>query len=222
MSFSDSMRAVNFTRQGLSRRVRGRIYTPDDIMDYMEAERDRIRSYMGLGVDGKVSAVMGESVTIRGMVDIPGASQFNEAIGTIYQIAKSKGDLSKVSDIRGSGFVDGIPLIEDTVPDVPMPFEESNITSNEIMARICGVSYPVSSAESGADLKKILSGMRERVQPAPPLPGMGDAFAPPPPPLLAAPELVPDVEYGIDPNIVIESPDVTVQSLNDEIDSGEF
>ena len=30
------------------------------------------------------------------------------------------------------------------------------------------------------------------------------------------------VPYGTNPNIVIESPDVTVKSLDDDIDMGEF
>jgi hypothetical protein len=51
-------------------------------------------------------------------------------------------------------------------------------------------------------------------------PALGAALARAPEPTpTPTPEPVP---YGTDPNIVIESPDVTVRSLDDTIDSGEF
>jgi hypothetical protein len=50
---------------------------------------------------------------------------------------------------------------------------------------------------------------------------MGDALkfdaASPIDPFIAEP-----VPYGTNPNIILESPDVTVKSLNDLIDAGEF
>lgn len=220
MPFSEKMSSVNVTRSSLSRKVRGRIYTTEDISEYVELQQEFYKRYMALGVDGKVAARTGEAVTIRGMVDIPGASDYMEAVSArIHDVVSAKGDLSKVGDPKLQRLVRGVRIIEETVPDVPIPFEESAVSLKDIVARIGGMSYPVELEVSPEDIDRIV--MEERVQ-QPSLPAMGDAFVPRIPPLIAAPQPVPEVEYGIRPNIVIESPDVTVQSLDDEIDSGEF
>lgn len=200
-------------------------------------------NYMKLGAEAKVSAVTSEDVSIKGMVNPPVATDFTESKQSLNELTTQRGDFSKVPDIDICGFMSKLPEI-----DIDLGEGGEGIPSlNDIMLAINGVTLPALQAVSegitdivgrigdaigdlGAAIQgsvpTITCGKRPVVDPlqaaasAAGTPALGAALAAAPTPT-PTPEPEP-VPYGTDPNIVIESPDVTVRSLDDTIDSGEF
>jgi hypothetical protein len=113
---------------------------------------------------------------------------------------------------------------------------------NDIMAGINGITLPSLQIASDAivgivgkigdaindigaaiqgSIPTISCGKASTLPSLPSPPQMGDALKVPS--VTQVPTTVVEpVPYGTNPNITIESPDVTVESLTDEIDSGEF
>jgi len=199
-------------------------------------------NYMKLGSDEKLNAVTSEDVSIKGMVNPPVATDFTESKQSLNELTAQKGDLSKVPDIDICAFMSNLPD-----GGIDLPSLEGIPSLNDIMVAVNGVTLPVLQAVSqgitdivgriggaigdiGAAIQgsvpTITCGKRPVVDPlqvaasAAGEPALGAALARAPEPTpTPTPEPVP---YGTDPNIVIESPDVTVRSLDDTIDSGEF
>ena len=212
-----------------------------------QSTEPRTENYMKLGVGGKATAVTSEDVSIKGMINPPVATNFIESKESLNELSARRGDFSKVLDIDLCGFLSRLPEIDQRILeqidiDLGKKIEE-NPTINDIMVAVNGVTLPALQVDSGditdivgkIDLSiedigaaiqgrifKITCGKRPMVDlslTGSGAPLLGSAFAIPSFVTTAEPEPVP---YGTDPNIVIESPDVTVRSLDDTIDSGEF
>jgi hypothetical protein len=223
----------------------GNLYGFDTIENAAAVEKTSAESYASLPAEQKVSTAQSEAVSIRGMVNVPVASNFQESKQSINELTAQKGDFSKINDIDICAWMGDIPKIDLDITN----FKLGDLPSiNDILAGINGITLPAlqlaSEAVTGvigkisdsisdiassiqAQIPTISCGKPKEPEPVQTTPTLGDTISadreefridpfttditsrqPPP--------------YGVDPNITIESPDVTVQSLNDTIDAGEF
>lgn len=213
-----------------------------------ENTEPRTENYMKLGVAGKATAVTSEDVSVKGMVNPPVATNFVESKTSLNELSAIKGDFSKVLDIDLCGFLSRLPEIDQRILaqiDIDLgKKEEVTPTINDIMVAVNGVTLPALQVDSGditdivgkidlsftdigaviqGNIFKITCGKRAFVDislTGSGAPVLGAAFSVSP---TVVDSVIPEpVPYGTDPNIIIESPDVTVRSLDDTIDSGEF
>lgn len=223
----------------------GNFYGYDTIQSASNLEKSSTESYAASSAAQKTTTAQSEAVSIRGMVNVPVASNFQESKQSINELAAQKGDFSKINDIDICAWMGDIPKIDLDITN----FKLGDLPSiNDILAGINGITLPALQLASDAitgvigkisdTVSQIASDIQSQIptiscgKPKPaelpePDSTLGDTISsnqeefridpftdditsrqPPP--------------YGVDPNIVIESPDVTVQSLNDTIDAGEF
>lgn len=234
-----SRRSVQVVDQAPSKSTQGAVYSTADIETYQNDEANAIKSYAALGAAQKSSAQTSEAVSMIGMVSIPVATNFNESKKSINELMSQKGDLAQVPNIDICGFLGDLPSLDIDIPNLKLGGLPS---LNDIMAGINGITLPslqiASEAITGivgkisdaisdigaaiqGSIPTISCGKPPALPSLPSVPKLGDALTKP---AEAAIEtfMVEPVPYGTNPNITIESPDVTVKSLDDEIDSGEF
>ena len=228
----------------------GNFYSVDETQAYFADENEKLKSYTTLAADQKPTVASSEAVSIRGMVSTPVATNFEDSKKSMNELAGKKGDLAKLNEkenIDICPFLSGIPDLN--IP--PASFKPFGLPSaDEIMSAINGVTllalkFPSdiltgvfgAAGDFVSDLAADLQGSiptitcgkpsktpaeerEELLQEQAEKIAMGSGFD-----TAEAQEVdlsVPDPTYGTKPNIVIDSPDVTVQSLSDELDAGEF
>lgn len=264
MSFSRPNMSIPIASGTLSRGKQGSVYSSGDIETYQFDQENRwltsfprkLKTYAALDAEEKSSVTetsdairlspAAEAVSIRGMVNIPVATDFNESKSSIYELICRRGDIAMVPEIDCCGFLSRVPYLN---LDMSMYSPNTNIgklpSLNEIVAGINGITLPTLEIESEAvtgivgkisfldrivsiigaaiqgNIPTIYCGKPETVPISQPPSQLGSALSRLREQAIEAAiaEIVP---YGTNPNIVIESPDVTVKSLDDEIDSGEF
>jgi len=239
MSFSRPNMSIPIASGTPSRSTRGSVYSSDDIETYQFDQENELKTYAAMDAAQKSSVKTSEAVSIRGMVNVPVATDFNESKKSINELTTERGDISQVPDIDICGFLGKVTSFD---LDIPNSSVGGLPSLNDIMAGINGITLPTlqiaseaivgvvgkindTIADIGAaiqgNIPTISCGKPEATPTQPSQPQLGSALSQPAEepidPFIAEP-----VPYGTNPNIVIESPDVTVQSLNDEIDSGEF
>ena len=204
----------------------------------MKAEREQARE----------ESASSETTSIQGAINVPAASSFTESQSSVNELMAQNSSFAKVPNIDLCGFLGGIEPTNFDLPNIRLGSVDGvgGLPSmNDIMGGINGITLPALQGASTAltDLlgqaSQGIGDMAKAIQGSIPsvscgsvkvtaldvvAPGMGQA--------LEVASSLPSVDiqrfqslplpYGTTPNIVIESPDVTVQSLDDEIDSGEF
>jgi hypothetical protein len=222
-----------------SKDAQGSVYSAGDIEAYQSSQSSQIQSYSSLGAEQKATATSSEAVSIKGMVNVPVATNFSESKQSINEVAAQRGDLATVPNIDICGFLGDTSSFDFDLPNLKLGGLPS---LNDIMAGINGITLPSLQIASDAivgivgkigdaindigaaiqgSIPTISCGKPSTLPSLPSPPQMGDALKAPTVPVVSE-TVVEPVAYGTNPNITIESPDVTVQSLNDEIDSGEF
>ena len=147
--------------------------------------------------------------------------------------------MSQVPDIDICGFLGKVPSLDLDIPNASIGGLPS---LNDIMAGINGITLPTLQIASEAivgvvgkindtiadigtaiqsNIPTISCGKPEAIPTPQSQPQLGSALSQPAEEPVDA-FIAEPVPYGTNPNIVIESPDVTVKSLDDEIDLGEF
>lgn len=238
MSFARPNYSIPVTSQTPSKSSQGAVYTTEDIETYTFDEENRIKSYAALGAAQKASTKTSEAVSIKGMVSVPVATNFTDSKKSMNELSGQKGDIAKVKDINLCGFLSDVPSLDLDITN----FKPGGLPSlNEIMAGINGITLPTLQIASeavtqvvgkigdtlnqlGNDIQSQIPTIscKPREEPsAPKLPELGSDIRQQPDFEIDAFTIEP-VPYGTDPNIIIDSPDVTVQSLNDTLDAGEF
>ena len=239
MCFIIPNRSVPVTTATPSRSAQGSVYTILDIETYTNEQDNQTKSYAALGAADKSVASTGEEVSIKGMVNVPVATDFSESKKSINELTAQRGDLASIPNIDICAFMGDTPSFDFDLPNLKL----GDLPSlNEIMAGINGITLPslefasdailgvigklnsavndISAAIQGS-IPTISCGKPQGTVDVPSVPQMGDALkfdtASPIDPFIAEP-----VPYGTNPNIILESPDVTVKSLDDIIDAGVF
>ena len=180
-----------------------------------------------------------EEQSIVGMVSVPVATDFTESKQSLNELTTQRGDLAAVPDIDLCGFMSSLP--DDSGITIDTSQVESDL--NKIFASIQGITLPavtfISDTIDGvvgtidtavgdlgaavqSQIPKLSCGKKpittetvdEVVQ-------LGSALVPPSE-ADQAPAAVEPPPYGTQPTIVIDSPEVTVDALDDQIDLGEF
>jgi hypothetical protein len=214
----------------------GKMYSVESIEGYQSASS--LNSYAALSAQQKATASTSEDVSIKGAIAVPVATDFSESKKSLNEVAATKGQLASVPDIDVCSFLSKIPPIKiDLNPDLGGGNELSDligeingitlkgmqVVSDAIVGVVGGIGAAIGDTAKAIDdaIPDIKCG-----SPPPeitvdlPIPTASALTQPPVP---AAPtQVVPDVEYGTDPQITIESPDVTVKSIDDVLDAGEF
>ena len=239
MSFARPNMSIPIASGTPSKSTQGSVYSTDEIETYQFDQQNQLKTYAALDAAQKSSVKTSEAVSIRGMVNVPVATDFKESKKSINELTTERGDISQVPDIDICGFLGKIPSLD-------LDITNSNIgglpSLNDIMAGINGITLPTLQIASEAivgvvgkindtisdigaaiqgNIPTISCGKPEAVPTPPSEPKMGEALSPPTEEPIDA-FIAEPVPYGTNPNIVIDSPDVTVKSLDDEIDSGEF
>lgn len=214
-----------------------RLYTMDSIEGYQSSSN--LSSYATLSAQQKASAPNGEDVSIKGAIPVPVATDFTESKGSVNEVAATKSPLASVPDIDVCSFLSKIPPINiDLNPDLGggntladilgeingITLKGMEIVSDAIVGVVGGLGKAIGDVGAAIDaaIPDITCGT-----PPPtvtvdlPVP-TGAALTPPTAPVTPAAPAVPAVSYGTTPQIVVESPDVTVKSIDDELDAGEF
>lgn len=240
MSFSRPNLSVPIASAAPSSSTQGSIYSVAEIETYTFDQESQIKSYTALSAAQKAMAQTGEAVSIKGMVSVPCATNFSEAKKSLNELAATKGELAKIPNIDICAFLGDLPSLDIDLPNLKLPGLPS---LNDIMAAINGITLP--SLQIASDLITGIVGQigdaindigkaiqiniptiscgKVPVTPQlPSLPQLGSALAPPSVSQAIDTFTAEPVPYGTSPQITIESPDVTVKSLDDEIDSGEF
>lgn len=201
-----------------------------------KAEREQARE----------ASASSETISIEGAIDVPAASSFSESQITVNELMAQNSSFAKVPNIDLCGFLGGIEPTNFDLPNIRLGSVDGvgGLPSmNDIMGGINGVTLPALQGVSTAltdllgqasqgigDMAKAIQGSIPTIScgaptistiPELPSTGMGDALKSTVS-SVGIPEVASPLPYGTTPNIIIESPDVTVQSLDDEIDSGEF
>jgi hypothetical protein len=179
-----------------------------------------------------------EDVSIRGAVPVPAASDFSESKKSLNEIVAQKGELAQVPNIDLCGFLPKVPNID--LPNLALPGLPS---LGDIMAGINGITLGGVSLISGAlegvlgKLGDLNTGIGSAVQANIPniscgapiaqtipqaVPPIGAALQPPSVPVVPSAAAVPSVDYGVTPEITVETTSLTVNSIDDELDAGEF
>jgi hypothetical protein len=215
----------------------GKMYTVESIEGYQSASN--LDSYAALSAQEKANASTNEDVSIKGAIAVPAATDFSESKKSLNEVAATKGQLASVPDIDVCSFISNISPIDINLnPDIGGGDRLSDLIGeiNGITLRgmqvvsdaIVGVFGGI-GAVIGDTAKAIDDAIPDIKCGSPPPTVMVDlpiptasAITPTPPPAAPTEPTVPDVEYGTDPQITIESPDVTVKSIDDVLDSGEF
>jgi hypothetical protein len=206
---------------------------------YFARNADRPTSYLDISQE-QSTTTEGESTSIKGMVNIPAASNFSESKKSLNELASQKGDLASVPNIDICGFLGDLPSIDLDIPNIRLGGLPS---LNDIMGAISGITLPALQISSELitgvvgkigdaieDIGKAIQGNIPTIscgkpKPLPELPAppsLGQALTPPSTIDQVDAFIAEPVPYGTSPSITIESPDVTVKSLDDEIDAGEF
>lgn len=214
-----------------------RLYTMDSIEGYQSSSN--LSSYATLSAQQKASSPNSEDVSIKGATPVPVATDFTESKSSVNEISATKSPLASVPDIDVCSFLSKIPPINiDLNPDLGggntladilgeingITLKGMEIVSDAIVGVVGGAGKIIGDVASAIDeaIPDITCGT-----PPPtvtvdlPIP-TGAALAPPAAPVTSAAPAVPAVSYGTTPQIVVESPDVTVKSIDDELDGGEF
>ena len=224
-----------------SKSERGSAYSSMDITAYREQTHNELKRYSTLSADEKNSAVASEFVGVRGSISVPVASSYSDSKTSITEIAAEEGVLAEVAkrdeiDIcgfLGDLFPDATNQVTDPFPGIPQ--------LEDLVKEINGIATPV--LEFGADaimgviggatraIGDVASAIQDSIpnitcSKALPLPtpvqlGLASAIFPGAP-IVAAVAPVVIEQIGIKPPINVSSPDVTVQSLNDVLEAGEF
>jgi hypothetical protein len=216
------------------------------------ASTAQAQSYITQGAAQKANAITDEAVSIKGAVSVPAASNFTESKKSINEISTEKGDIAKVKEIDicpflsevssidlGNpadfqigdlpslndvmGAINGVTLpvlqvasdaitgvvgkVSDAIGDLGKGLQDS------IPKLTCGKSKEAMEQEKAEEAQKRLSRAADRWAMSQGL-DLGEDIVPE--------TVVVPPDYGAQPNIVIDSPDVTVRSISDELDSGEF
>jgi hypothetical protein len=179
-----------------------------------------------------------ENKSLVGMVSVPVATDFTESKQSLNELTTQRGDLATIPDIDLCGFMSNLPDSNLNLPSAA----QLQLSLNEVMASIQGITLPslqvasdaiygivgtVDSAvgDLGAALQSSIPTLScgkkpVTVEDVQQVAELGQAFAPEPQPQAEA--VVETPAYGTQPTIVIDSPEVTVDALDDEIDLGEF
>jgi hypothetical protein len=179
-----------------------------------------------------------ENKSIIGMVSVPVATDFTESKQSLNELTTQRGDLSTVPDIDLCGFMSNLP---DSNIDLSEPSTQITSSLNEVMASIQGITLPILQVASdsiygivgtvdsavgdlGAALQSSIPTLScgkkpVTVEDVEQVAALGQAFFAEP---QVAEPVVETPAYGTQPVIVIDSPEVTVDALDDQIDLGEF
>jgi len=179
-----------------------------------------------------------ENKSLVGMVSVPVATDFTESKQSLNELTTQRGDLATIPDIDLCGFMSNLPDSNLNLPSAA----QLQLSLNEVMASIQGITLPslqvasdaiygivgtVDSAvgDLGAALQSSIPTLScgqkpVTVEDVQEVAALGQAFAPEAQPPAAA--VVETPTYGTQPTIVIDSPEVTVDALDDQIDLGEF
>lgn len=216
------------------------LYDLSDVAAYETSTDRAIRNYASLGAQQKASAPTPEFVGVRGAVSVPVASGYGDAKTSLNEIAAKAGDLAgaaKSNNIELCGFLSDLPSI-----DLDLSAPQLGIPAlQDIMKAVNGFAMPILEFGGGAiegvfgGASKILGDLGSAIQGSIPTITCGSLPAIPPiSPTTFASALIPGgpilttlapiavSQIGITPPINITSPDVTVQSLNDVLEAGEF
>jgi hypothetical protein len=239
MSFSRLNMSIPIASATPSRSTQGSVYSSEDIETYQFDQQNQLKTYAALDAAQKSSVKTSEAVSIRGMVNVPVATDFNESKKSINELTTERGDMSQVPDIDICGFLGKVPSLDLDIPNASIGGLPS---LNDIMAGINGITLPTLQIASEAivgvvgkindtiadigtaiqsNIPTISCGKPEAIPTPQSQPQLGSALSQPAEEPVDA-FIAEPVPYGTNPNIVIESPDVTVKSLDDEIDLGEF
>lgn len=239
MSFARPNMSIPIASSTPSRSAQGSVYSSEDIETYQFDQQNQLKTYAALDAAQKSLVKTSEAVSIRGMVNVPVATDFNESKKSINELTTERGDISQVPDIDICGFLSKVPSLDLDITNI----RPGGLPSlNDIVAQISGITLPTLQIASEAivgvvgkinntavdiasaiqsSVPTISCGKREPTPTPQTQPELGSALSQPVDEPIDA-FIAEPVPYGTSPNIVIESPDVTVQSLDDEIDFGEF
>lgn len=180
-----------------------------------------------------------EDVSIKGAVPVPVATDFTESKKSINEIVAQKGELASVPNIDLCAFLPKIPNID--IPSLGGGGGGPDL--GDIMASINGVTLGgvklISGVLEGAlgTLGDITNQISAAIQANVPniscgapiaqtipqqVPAIGSALQPPSVPGAPTTPAVPSVDYGVEPQITVETTSLTVKSIDDELDAGEF
>lgn len=179
-----------------------------------------------------------EDVSIKGAVPVPVATDFTESKKSINEIVAQKGELASIPNIDLCAFLPKIPNI-----DIPSLGGGGGPDLGDIMATINGVTLGgvklISGVLEGAlgTLGDITNNISAAIQANVPniscgapiaqtipqqVPAIGSALQSPSVPGVPTQAAVPSVDYGVEPEITVETTSLTVKSIDDELDAGEF
>lgn len=180
-----------------------------------------------------------EEQSIVGMVSVPVATDFTESKQSLNELTTQRGDLATVPDIDLCGFMSNLPDSDFDLPEIP----DIQADLERVYASIQGITLPaVTFISEGIDdivgtIDTAIGDLGAAAQAAIPklscgkkpisvdvvgqIPALGSAFSLPSD-IPESPEAVEQPSYGTQPIIVIDSPEVTVEALDDQIDLGEF
>lgn len=223
-----------------SKSAKGAVYSQSDIDSYRASTEASIKNYSTLSAQQKTTATAPEFVGIKGAVSVPAASSYDDAKTSINELAANAGDLASAANagnIEICGFLSGLPSI-----DIDMSAPQLGIPAlQDIMKAVNGISMP--ALEFGSDAivgiiggaSKAIGDLASALQSNVPTITCGGVPAiPPVSPATLASALIPGgpivttlapialKQIGVTPPINVTSPDVTVQSLNDVLEAGEF
>lgn len=234
-----STQAVGSAAPPVNKNAVGAIYGSEDIQQYQALSEGLLANYSASDVE-KIYAPVSETVGIRGALNVPAASSYADAKTGLTEIMANSGELASVAksnNIELCGFLSDLPTI-----DIDMSAPQLGIPSlQEIMKGINGITIPglefVSEGIVGVlgGVAKEVSGLASAIQsqiptitcgapqpkPTTQPTTLGGALTPSRPSAVV-PTPVEAKPVGIVPSISVESPDVTVQSLNDVLEAGEF
>lgn len=221
----------------LSRRCSStaRMYTAESIRGYQESSK--LSTYASLSAESKSVAKTSEDVSIKGSMAVPAASSYQEATGGVTELLASKSPLSKVPDIDVCSFLSKIPPI-----NINLNPEIGDSSLSDILGEISGITLEGMEVVSRGIVDAVsavgnaVGGLASAIQESIPtigcatpgpevmveLPTIGSAITPKAVPATPTTQAVPRVPYASEPQITIDSPDVTVRSIDDELDGGEF
>jgi hypothetical protein len=202
------------------------------------AKRDNPELTGDIPANGIYTVPPSEERSIVGMVSVPVATDFTESKQSLNELTTQRGDLATVPDIDLCGFMSNLPESDISLPSLP----DLQSTLDEVMASVQGITLPVLQVASdaiygivgtvdsavgdlGAALQSSIPTLScgkkavdvEDVEGAV---SLGQALVPESQPPSEA--VVETPAYGTQPIIVIDSPEVTVDALDDQIDLGEF
>lgn len=220
---------------------RSSTYSVSEIQQYQQNTESQLKNYTTLSAEQKVNSVNPEFVGIKGAIPVPAASSYTDAQTSLNEIVAQQGELASAAaagNIELCGFLSELPSL-----DIDMSAPQLGIPAlQDIMKEINGIATP--ALEFGSDAivgivggaSKAIGDLASAIQsnvptitcggkalplPTPTPAGLATALVPGGPLVAAvAPTLLDQV--GVTPPINISSPDVTVQSLNDVLEAGEF